>query len=58
MAKESATDADVAAMLAHEPPTTQSGRCLSACIMETVGVVSDCAVAFKNQKIFIYIFYV
>lgn len=37
---EGASDDDVAAMMAREHPTTKPGKCLIACIMETIGVVS------------------
>lgn len=37
--KEGATDADVQVFAAHEHPTTHSGKCLTACVMETIGAV-------------------
>lgn len=38
--KEGASDADVATFMARDPPTTQAGKCMCACVMETIGVVS------------------
>lgn len=38
--KEGGTDADVQQMVNREHPTTPTGRCMSACIGESIGVVS------------------
>lgn len=38
--KEKATDADVQELIGHGLPTTQTGKCLSACVMENLGGVS------------------
>lgn len=38
--KEGVTDADLAEMKDRKLPTTQSGKCLHACIIETLGFVS------------------
>lgn len=38
--KEGATDEDVATLAAREHPTSQTGKCLSACMFETIGIVS------------------
>lgn len=38
--KEGATDADLATFLARDAPATQSGKCLVACFLETIGIVS------------------
>lgn len=38
--KEGASDDDIAAVMARDQPTTTTGKCLVACIMETIGVVS------------------
>lgn len=53
--KEGSSDADVATFLAHDLPTTPGGKCLCACVMETIGVVSirefgclSCLLAFLN----------
>lgn len=40
-AKEGATDADVTSLMAREMPTTQTAKCLNACMVETVGLVKD-----------------
>lgn len=39
-AKEGGTDADVELMVKREHPTTHTGKCMSACIAEAIGVVS------------------
>lgn len=39
-AKEDATDDDINSMMALEFPNTPSGKCLHACMQETIGVVS------------------
>lgn len=39
--KEGATDADVSSIMAREMPTTQTAKCLNACMVETVGLVKD-----------------
>lgn len=41
VAKESATDDDVLVLMAMGVPTTTTGNCLSACMMENSGVVVD-----------------
>lgn len=38
--KEGATNADVEEALAEKMPTTRGGKCLHACVGETVGIVS------------------
>lgn len=38
-AKEGATDNDVQEAIAHAPPTTRTGQCFNACMMETLGIV-------------------
>lgn len=39
--KEGATDADVESILNRQLPTTQSAKCLNACLVETVGLVKN-----------------
>lgn len=39
VAKEGATESDVATMMAYHAPTTKTGQCLQACMMEMSGVV-------------------
>lgn len=48
--KEGAADADVQSLTAREHPSTHSGKCLSACIMETIGVVSRDRINFKSTN--------
>lgn len=36
---DGATDDDVKALLDHEVPTTQSGKCLASCAQEKIGIV-------------------
>ncbi|XP_037042919.1 general odorant-binding protein 28a-like [Bradysia coprophila] len=36
---EGASDADVQGAMAQQPPTTRSGQCFHACMMETLGVM-------------------
>lgn len=40
-AKEGGSAADVDEVIAHKLPTTEPGKCIHACIGETVGVVSS-----------------
>lgn len=40
-AKESASDDDVKSLIEREIPTTTSGKCLHACIHETLGLVKN-----------------
>lgn len=37
--RENATDADVDTVLERNFPTTSTGKCLLACVHETIGVV-------------------
>lgn len=37
--KEGASEADILELISFEVPTTRSGQCLNACVMETVGLV-------------------
>lgn len=37
--KEGATDADMDGMIAKEIPTSKTGKCLNACMMDQFGVV-------------------
>lgn len=37
--KENASDADVVSLLAGEFPSTAAGKCLHACMQETLGIV-------------------
>lgn len=39
-AKEGGTDDDVAAMIKREHPSSKTGKCMAACIGETLGLVS------------------
>lgn len=39
--KEGATDADVVSLVAREIPSTPTGKCLNACMVETAGLVKD-----------------
>lgn len=39
MAKEGASEADLAEMMGFKLPSTKTGQCLNACIMETFGIV-------------------
>lgn len=39
--KEGASDADAKVYLDNEVPTSHGGKCLGACIMETIGIVCD-----------------
>lgn len=41
VAKESATDEDVLVIMTMGVPTTTTGNCLSACMMESTGVIVD-----------------
>lgn len=54
-AKEDATDDDINSMMALEFPKTPSGKCLHACMQETIGVVS---IEFGNwfENIFQFLF--
>lgn len=46
--KEGASDADIQAALAFKLPTTKPGKCLHACVGETIGVVSHYVSAIEN----------
>lgn len=39
-AKEGASDADMAALAKHEDPPSKEGKCVVACVLETIGVVN------------------
>lgn len=39
-AKEGGTAADVEEALAKKPPSTMSGKCMNACVLEGAGIVS------------------
>lgn len=39
--KEGASDADVSELAARNVPTTQTGKCLHACVHEMLGLVSE-----------------
>lgn len=39
--RENASAADMASLLAGEYPTTESGKCLHACMQESLGIVGD-----------------
>lgn len=38
-AKEGATQADIETTIAKQPPTTQGGKCIQACLAETAGML-------------------
>lgn len=38
-AQESPSDSDFKEILAHQFPTTRTGQCFKACIMENIGIV-------------------
>lgn len=40
-AKEGGTDADVQSMTDRDHPTTKAAKCMSACVAETIGIVSN-----------------
>lgn len=40
MAKEGASQADLAEMMEFELPSTKAGQCLNTCLMESTGIVS------------------
>lgn len=46
MANEGASEADLAEIMDLKLPSTKSGQCFNACIMEAVGVVRK----YKNRK--------
>lgn len=37
--QENPTNADFKEVFAHEVPTSRTGRCFKACIMENIGIV-------------------
>lgn len=39
-AKEGATDNDIDEMMSEKMPSTQTGKCLSACVAIALGIVS------------------
>lgn len=39
--KEGGSDADVAAVMNHQPPNTKSLKCMHACMHEKLGVISN-----------------
>lgn len=39
--KEGASDADLKELIDHALPSTKPGKCLRACMMESIGLVSD-----------------
>lgn len=41
MAKEGASETDLAEMMGYKLPSTRSGQCLNACIMESIGIVRN-----------------
>lgn len=47
-AKEGASDADVAEVIAKNVPSTPEGKCLQTCVMEAGGIVSF---IFKENNI-------
>lgn len=49
-AQEGASDADIQEMAAHQPPSTSSGKCLNACIMESVGIVRKSLLPQHNSS--------
>lgn len=39
--KEGGTPADVAELLEHKPSSGRGGKCIRACLAETIGIVSS-----------------
>lgn len=39
--KEGASSADIDELIAHKPASGKGGKCIRACLFETVGIVSE-----------------
>lgn len=50
-AKEGASDADMQALAKHEDPPSHEGKCVIACVMETIGVVGISTAAFHLFRV-------
>lgn len=46
--KEGVSSADLSNILSKRPPTTYAGKCVGACVGETIGMVSHAADSFGN----------
>lgn len=45
---EGATDADIKQLLQHNMPTTNTAKCMHACIMEAIGLINDGKPSLEN----------
>lgn len=45
--KEGASSADVDEMATHKPASSKAGKCLRACVAETVGMVRSIDILFR-----------
>lgn len=48
-AQEGATDSDIEGALAYAFPTTRSGQCFHACMMESLGVMKDGKISVEGS---------
>ena len=49
-AKEGASKGDIDDLVAHKPASTTAGKCLSACIFESVGMVGLKLIVFLQTE--------